>query len=72
MGKKMKNLWKLKRKGVGKMILEKKEEEFKVEWSRSESWKNKKEEDGDGEFFVECGRNYGRLMKGMRKEEEIW
>jgi len=45
LGKKMKNLWKLKRKGVGKMILEKKEEEFKVEWSISESWKNKKEEE---------------------------
>ena len=32
------------------MILEKKEGEFKGEQSRSESWKNKKEEDGDGKF----------------------
>ena len=23
-------------------------------------------------IFEECGRNDGRLMKGMRKEEEIW
>jgi len=32
------------------MILEKKEEEFKVEWSRSEVWKNKKVEKGNREF----------------------
>jgi len=37
----MKNLWNFKSKRVGKEILDKKEEEFKVEWSRSEFWRGK-------------------------------
>jgi len=44
---KVKKLWKLKRKEVGKEIFEKKDEEFRGEWSRSRIWKRKK---ADGEF----------------------
>ena len=47
LGIKVKKLWKLKRKEVGKEIFEKKDKEFKGEWSRSRIWKRKK---GDGEF----------------------
>jgi len=42
------------------MILVKKEEEFKVEWSISESGKNKKEEEGNGEF--------GRIMEEILED----
>ena len=42
------------------MILEKKEEEFKVEWSRYKIGKNKKEEKENGEF--------GRIMEEILED----
>jgi len=42
LGKKMKNLWNLKRKGVEKQNLEKKKDEFEAECSRSEIGKRRK------------------------------
>ena len=47
LGKKMKKLWNLKRKGVGKEIFEFKEDELEGEWSISRIWKSKK---GNGEL----------------------
>jgi len=42
LGKKMKNLWNLKRKGVEKENLKKKKEEFEGEWSRSKIGKRRR------------------------------
>jgi len=42
LGTKLKKLWKLKRKGVGKEIFEKKKEEFEGEWSISRSGRGRK------------------------------
>ena len=46
----MKNLWNCKRKREGKEICKMKVEEFVEEWSRSKTYKWKKEEKEIGEF----------------------
>ena len=62
MGKKMNNLWTLKRKGVGNEILEKKEEEFEVNEIDLKFGRARK----GMESLKGFGRNLGRLMN------ELW
>ena len=50
LGTKGKKLWNLKRKGVGKEIFEKKEEEFEGEWNRLEFRRGRIGENRDGEL----------------------
>ena len=64
-GTKVKKLWKLKRKGVGKEIFEKKKEEFEGEWSRSRIGRGRK----GMENFGGISEKFGRIDKGIEVKE---